>query len=494
MNSFKINSKTYAMDALRQLNAVNSKVAMHQARLSTGKRINNAQDDAAAYAVIQKSYNTIKSNQVIKDGVRNGKNLLTMIEASMTTQMELWQRIKELDMQKSSGTLTDNQKAMIDERINTLIAELDDIANSTKWNGESLINGTKSSIDIMVGEGEMMTIALPNTTSSGLGILTNSNTKSLSFDGNDYVSLPEIDTLLGEPGSSFTVQISAKHNNSDNNGVLIHSTEGSHSTIFGRVEILNNKFSYYHRTSNENDESRGNIELEADTWNNVFLVVDSASGKVQNYVNGVLDESSVNDYDTSNDYSSSGRVWELGGISNNANYTFFNGQMDEVAIWNKALSQSEISSLYNDGIIRDVRYNSGDYSSKDNLKAYYKMEGSGNTLTDSSGNNKDGTINGATRDSDNPGGLTRNISNTTTNSLLSHLQTIGSKIQRLESKEEALMDQTTAQEAVRSSIEDADFAEEQMELIKTSIMQQTAIAALSQANSAPQIVLSLFQS
>ena len=110
MNSFKINSNTYAMDALRQLNVVNSKVAMHQARLSTGKRINNAQDDAAAYAVIQKSYNTIKSNQVIKDVVRNGKNLLTMIEASMATQMELWQRIKELDMQKSSGTLTDIKK------------------------------------------------------------------------------------------------------------------------------------------------------------------------------------------------------------------------------------------------------------------------------------------------------------------------------------------------------------------------------------------------
>ena len=81
----------------------------------------------------------------------------------------------------------------------------------------------------------------------------------------------------------------------------------------------------------------------------------------------------------------------------------------------------------------------------------------------------------------------------TTNSLLSHLQTIGSKIQRLESKEEALMDQTTAQEAVRSSIEDADFAEEQMELIKAQIMQQTATAALSQANTAPNIVLSLFE-
>ena len=49
-------------------------------------------------------------------------------------------------------------------------------------------------------------------------------------------------------------------------------------------------------------------------------------------------------------------------------------------------------------------------------------------------------------------------------------------------------------ESVRSTIEDVDFAEEQMELIKAQIMQQTATAALSQANTAPQIVLQLFQS
>ena len=77
----------------------------------------------------------------------------------------------------------------------------------------------------MVGEGEMMTIALPNTTSSGLGILTNSNTKSLSFDGNDYVSINacnDLKIIFWVPGiwrSNLN-----KHNNSDNHGVLIHST------------------------------------------------------------------------------------------------------------------------------------------------------------------------------------------------------------------------------------------------------------------------------
>ena len=155
------------------------------------------------------------------------------------------------------------------------------------------------------------------------------------------------------------------------------------------------------------------------------------------------------------------------------------------------MSSEEVVSLYNSGNPKSpLSLN----SISSNVIAYYNMEGGDSTLVDQSSNSNNGTITGATRSSDNPGNITNtSISNTTTESLLSHLQTIGSKIQRLESKEEALMDQTTAQEAVRSSIEDADFAEEQMELIKAQIMQQTATAALSQANTAPNIVLSLFE-
>ena len=80
------------------------------------------------------------------------------------------------------------------------------------------------------------------------------------------------------------------------------------------------------------------------------------------------------------------------------------------------------------------------------------------------------------------------------NQIISSIQKTGSALERLNHKLESANDHFTAHEAVRSSFEDADFAEEQMELIKAQIMQQTAIAALSQANTAPQIVLSLFQS
>ena len=77
---------------------------------------------------------------------------------------------------------------------------------------------------------------------------------------------------------------------------------------------------------------------------------------------------------------------------------------------------------------------------------------------------------------------------------ISFAQNTGSKIGRLSNKYDSMTTRIATTESVRSTIEDADFAEEQMELIKAQIMQQTATAALSQANTAPQIVLQLFQS
>jgi len=78
--------------------------------------------------------------------------------------------------------------------------------------------------------------------------------------------------------------------------------------------------------------------------------------------------------------------------------------------------------------------------------------------------------------------------------LSSLAQDVGEYKVRLTSKQSALDTQITNTESVRSTVEDADFAAEQMEMVKWQILQQTSVSALTQANSAPQIVLSLLQS
>ena len=77
--------------------------------------------------------------------------------------------------------------------------------------------------------------------------------------------------------------------------------------------------------------------------------------------------------------------------------------------------------------------------------------------------------------------------------LNSRAQQIGQFLVRLSSKEETLAVAITNTESARSRIEDADFAREQLDLVRFQIIQQTAFSSFAQANTAPQLVLSLFR-
>ncbi|MBT7019795.1 MAG: flagellin, partial [Candidatus Marinimicrobia bacterium] len=79
------------------------------------------------------------------------------------------------------------------------------------------------------------------------------------------------------------------------------------------------------------------------------------------------------------------------------------------------------------------------------------------------------------------------------NVLASNIQNVGNYQIRLNSKEAMLSDSIMNTEAARSRIEDADFALEQMEAMKLQIMQQTSMTSFTQANTQPQLVLSLFR-
>jgi flagellin len=77
--------------------------------------------------------------------------------------------------------------------------------------------------------------------------------------------------------------------------------------------------------------------------------------------------------------------------------------------------------------------------------------------------------------------------------LAGSIQTVGDNMVRLSKKESFLAVSVANTDAVRSAYEDADFAVEQMELLKLQILQSTAVSSLAQANTAPQVVLGLFR-
>ena len=134
-----------------------------------------------------------------------------------------------------------------------------------------------------------------------------------------------------------------------------------------------------------------NLSVPKDEWS--FVVLRYNGTKVRAYVNGSWEEKSMTGFDT--------KIGELfiGATTtdNGSSYlSYFKGGIDEVAVWNESLSNAEILALYNNGAGRDATINGGGYSSKDNLKGYWKFnEGTGSTVYDASGNGKNGTRYGA---------------------------------------------------------------------------------------------------
>jgi len=129
-------------------------------------------------------------------------------------------------------------------------------------------------------------------------------------------------------------------------------------------------------------------------WYHVVLVFNGTGSSIEYaylYINGSIEDT---ESDSNHDLNSQNTKVSIGAKINDSNNLsdYFNGQIDEVAFWDEALTASEISTLYNSGTPLNASSNSGDYTSSSGLEAYYKFQQNANSETES----HNGTNSGAT--------------------------------------------------------------------------------------------------
>jgi flagellin len=110
-------------------------------RLSTGKRINTAQDDAAGLAIASKMTSQINS---LDQAVRNAGDAISMVQSADGAMIEVTnmvQRMRELAIQAISDTNTSSDRAALNLEYQALAAEISRIGGNTQWNGGNIIDG-----------------------------------------------------------------------------------------------------------------------------------------------------------------------------------------------------------------------------------------------------------------------------------------------------------------------------------------------------------------
>ena len=111
-------------------------------RLSTGKSVNSAQDDAAGIAVSSRMTSQIKG---LDQAVQNAGDAISMIQTADGASIELgnmMQRMRELAVQATNGTVTTTDQGSLDLEFQQLKAEISRVANNSQWNGDNILDGT----------------------------------------------------------------------------------------------------------------------------------------------------------------------------------------------------------------------------------------------------------------------------------------------------------------------------------------------------------------
>lgn len=136
----RINNNIPALNTHRMLNQNTNKLQGALERLSSGKRINRAADDAAGMAISEKMRAQVKGLRQASRNSLDGISLIQTAEGALNEVHEILQRMRELSVQAANGTNQEGDLEAIQNEINELTDEIDKIANDTEFNGISLLN------------------------------------------------------------------------------------------------------------------------------------------------------------------------------------------------------------------------------------------------------------------------------------------------------------------------------------------------------------------
>ncbi|MCX7282851.1 MAG: flagellin [Novosphingobium sp.] len=156
-----INTNISAVRATNASNTANKMLGTAMERLSTGRRINGAKDDAAGLAITTTMTSQIKG---MGQGVRNandGISLAQTADGALNEVTAMLQRVRELAVQSASGTYQDaTDRVYMQSEVDQLTQQIDQVIVNTNFNGVQLFDGTTATITIQAGSNASDTVVL----------------------------------------------------------------------------------------------------------------------------------------------------------------------------------------------------------------------------------------------------------------------------------------------------------------------------------------------
>ncbi|CAK6714520.1 Flagellin protein flaF [Vibrio harveyi] len=210
-----VNTNVAALVAQRHLTSATDMLNQSMERLSSGKRINSAKDDAAGLQISNRLQSQMRGLDVAVRNANDGISIMQTAEGAMNEVTNIMQRMRDLSLQSANGSNSKAERTALQEEVSALNDELNRIAETTSFGGRKLLNGSfgKSAFQIGAASGEAVQVELKSMRSDGIemgGFSYIANGRASSDwqvkDGANELSM----SFNNRFGETETIQINAK--------------------------------------------------------------------------------------------------------------------------------------------------------------------------------------------------------------------------------------------------------------------------------------------
>jgi len=173
-----INHNISALNTHRQLSSATNAQSKSMEKLASGMRINRAGDDAAGLAISEKMRGQIRGLDQASRNSQDAISLIQTAEGALNETTDILQRMRELATQASTDTNTTNDRGEIQKEMDSLTSEINRIGNTTEFNTQKLLNGSKDTatagtglqFQIGANENQSLTLEIKDMRASALGL------------------------------------------------------------------------------------------------------------------------------------------------------------------------------------------------------------------------------------------------------------------------------------------------------------------------------------
>ena len=483
-----INTNASALNAQRGLVSSQDNLNTAMQRLTTGLRINSAKDDAAGLAISDRMTAQIKGlNQSVRNA-NDGISLAQTAEGALQESTNILQRMRELSVQSANDTNTGTDRTSLQKEVGQLQQELNRIANTTAFNGKTLLDGSFSAQKFQVGAnaGQTIQVSMGSAQASSIGaqrVTTASASYAAIASATNSVSSGTL-TINGSVGSAT--------------GAI--ASGDSAKNIAATVNVLTAKTGVTARAVTQSElkvTSTGAVVFELRGQNTTATAGATISYSASTTA-GASDlaglAAAINDKAGTTGVTAKLNDAKTGLTLENADG--YDIQIKGVATSSAAISLNSVNETGGVGTAVAVASGAATFATVGGRVTLesgksFSQSASGSNLGSAASTLKDvGAIDITSQNGANDAISVIDNALSFIDDLRGDLGAVQNRFDSTISNLQNVADNITS---ARSRIQDADFAKETSNLSKSQILQQAGIAMLSQANQAQQNVLSLLR-